>query len=243
MPVYDESTYGERIAETYDDWYAEYDPAAITTLRELANGGRALELGIGTGRIALPLREAGVEVHGIDSSEAMIARLRAKPGGDQVPIAMGNFADVAVDRLYELIYIPFNTFFALLTQEDQLRCMHNVAMHLHPGGVFVVEAFVPDLKRYDEQQSVRAVDVSDDEVRLDVTRLNVATQQIVSQHVVMTTQGTRLFPVRLRYVWPAELDLMALLAGLRLKDRWGTWQRGPFWSASNKHISVYERPV
>jgi SAM-dependent methyltransferase len=240
MDGYKEETYGQRIAGIYDQWYAGYDSATIETLKELAGGGRALELGIGTGRIALPLQELGVAVEGIDASEAMVAKLREKPGGDSIPVTLGDFADVAVDGQYALIYVLFNTFYALLTQEAQLRCFQNVARHLAPRGSFVVEAFVPDLGRFSGQQTVRATRVGDDEVQLDASQLDPVTQQISSQHVVLTEQGVRLYPVKLRYAWPAEFDLMARLAGLQLRHRWGNWRKEPFAEDSGKHISVFE---
>jgi SAM-dependent methyltransferase len=240
MDSYQEGTYGERIAGIYDEWYAEYDKATIETLRELAQGGRALELGIGTGRIALPLQDSGVAVDGIDASEAMITKLRSKPGGDQIRVALGNFADVAVEGQYVLVYVLFNTFFALLTQEEQVRCFRNVARHLGPQGRFVVEAFVPDLSRFSGQQAVRTTGVSENRVLLDASRLDPVTQQVASQHVVLSEQGIRLYPVKLRYAWPAELDLMAQLAGLELRHRWGDWQKAAFSADSGKHISVYE---
>jgi SAM-dependent methyltransferase len=241
MDNYKEETYGERIAGIYDEWYGEYDNAIIGILKECAQGGRALELGIGTGRIALPLRQSGVAVDGIDASEAMVAKLRGKPGGDKIPVTMGNFADVAVEGQYALIYILFNTFFALLTQEEQLRCFRNVARHLSPQGRFVVEAFVPDLSRYTRRQTLQTVSTSENEVRLDASLLDPATQLITSQHVVLSEQGIRLYPVKIRYVWPAELDLMARLAGLQLKHRWGNWGKAAFSGDSGKHVSVYER--
>ena len=148
MDTYQEDTYGERIAGVYDDWYAGYDEAAVATLRELAQGGRALELGIGTGRVALPLQGSGVEVHGVDASEAMLSRLRAKPGGEKLPVTLGNFAGVPVEGQFTLIYVLFNAFYDLLTQEEQIRCFQNVAGHLSTEGVFVIEAFVPDLTRW-----------------------------------------------------------------------------------------------
>jgi SAM-dependent methyltransferase len=244
MEPYQEDTYGERIAGVYDELYQTYDEHAIARLSDLAQGGRALELGIGTGRIALPLKQRGVDVHGIDISPGMIARLRAKPGGDSIPVTMGNFADVAVEGQFSLIYVLFNTFYALLTQDEQIRCFQNVARHLNRsqnGGVFVVEAFVPDLARYNRQQVISAINISTDKVRLDATRLDPLTQQITSQHIHISEQGIRLYPVKLRYAWPAEIDLMARLAGLRLCDRWASWERTPFTAHSDKHISVYEQ--
>ncbi len=239
MNDYKEDTYGEHVADIYDEWYGAYDEAAIATLGELARGGRALELGIGTGRVALPLQQKGVKVHGIDASAAMLARLRAKPGGESIPVTIGNFAEVAVDGEFSLIYILFNTFFALLTQDEQIRCCENAARHLSPEGVFVIEAFVPDMTRFSGGQSIRVVNVGGDEVRLDATQLDPVNQCLASQHVVLTEQGVRLYPVKLRYVWPSELDLMARLAGMRLQQRWGNWEHGAFSASSGKHVSVY----
>ncbi|MBE0431188.1 MAG: class I SAM-dependent methyltransferase [Dehalococcoidia bacterium] len=240
MDNYREDTYGERIAGVYDDWYREYDDAAVAVLHELAQGGRALELGIGTGRVALPLQRSGIAVEGIDSSEAMIARLRSKPGGDKIPVGMGDLADVAVEGQYTLIFVLVNTFFALLTQEEQVRCFRNVAQHLHPRGSFVVEAFVPDLSRFTRRQCVTVADMSEDEVQFDASRHDPVSQQITAQQIVLTEQGIRLYPVKLRYVWPSELDLMARLAGLQLKHRWGDWRKAPFSADSRTHVSVYE---
>jgi SAM-dependent methyltransferase len=239
MDPYQPNTYGERIAGIYDELYADYDPAAIAALHRLAGGKRALELGIGTGRIALPLQQTGVEVHGIDASEAMVARLRLKPGGDALPVTMGDFAEVAVEGQYALIYVLFNTFYALLTQEDQLRCFCNVARHLAPQGVFVIEAFVPDLARYTRLQSTSVIYLDNDRLQLDASRLDPLAQHITSQHIMLTEQGVQLYPVKLRYVWPSEMDLMARLAGLQLRQRWGDWQGGVFSAQSGKHISIY----
>lgn len=241
MDEYTEETYGERIAGVYDDWYQAFDEQTISVLSELAQGGHALELGIGTGRIALPLRQKGVPVHGIDASNAMLDRLRAKPGGDSIPLTLGNFADVGVDGQFSLIYVLFNTFFALLTQDEQVRCFENVARRLAPGAVFLVEAFVPDVARFSGRQAVRASKVESDEVRLDVSQWDPVNQSLAVQHVVLTRRGVRLFPVKMRYAWPSELDLMARLAGLRLRERWASWERASFTAGSTRHISVYER--
>lgn len=240
MDDYSEETYGERIAGVYDQWYSEFDPAAIHTLAELAHGGNVLELGIGTGRIAIPLLHTGVTVHGIDASESMVARLRAKPGGERIHVTMGNFADVTVDGQFSLIYIVFNTFYALLTQDDQIRCFQNVARHLASDGVFVIEAFVPDLKRFTGGQAMRATRIEENEVQVDVSQIELKTQVITSQHIVLNEQGTRFYPVKLRYVWPTEMDLMARLSQLQLKERWGDWEKAMFTADSGKHISVYE---
>jgi len=240
MNFYSEETYGEHVAGVYDDWYAAYDPQAIETLAALARSGPALELGIGTGRIALPLSAKDIEVHGIDAAASMISRLRAKPGSDRIKITQGNFADVAVEGEFALAYIVFNTFFALSSQDEQVRCFRNVAAHLTRDGCFVVEAFVPDLTRFTGGQVNWATSVTADEVQLDVGQHDAAAQRVISQKVVITNGNVRLFPVQIRYAWPAELDLMAQLAGLRLRERWSSWRREPFSSESTKHISVYE---
>jgi SAM-dependent methyltransferase len=240
MEKYLNETYGESIAGVYDQWYSEYDPTAIQTLAELAHGGKALELGIGTGRIALPLQNIGVAVHGIDASESMVARLHAKPGGENIPVVMGNFADVQVDDQYSLIYVVFNTFYALLTQDEQVRCFQNVAKHLASDGVFVIEAFVPDLKRFTDGQAMRAIRLKEHEVQVDLSLIELEKQIINSQHMLITEQGTRFYPVKIRYVWPTEMDLMARLSQLRLRERWSNWGKSAFEDESGKHISVYE---
>ncbi len=242
MEEYRPETYGERIADVYDELYADYDPAAIAVLNQLANRGKALELGIGTGRIALPLQQSGIEVSGIDASESMVARLRAKPGAASIRVTPGNFADVAVEGKYALIYVLFNTFYVLLTQEEQLRCMINVERHLAPGGVFVIEAFYPDLTRFVDQQAIRVIEAGQNRVQIDVSEHDPLRQRITSQHMFMAESGLRLYPVEIRYVWPAEMDLMARLAGLVLNQRWGDWNGGPFTASRDKHISVYGRP-
>lgn len=240
MNFYSHETYGERVAGVYDEWFSTFDAHAIDLLAELAGKGPALELGIGTGRIALPLASKGVEVHGIDAAESMIARLRSKPGAEGITITPGNFADVPVEGKFTLVYIAFNTFFALGTQEEQVQCFRNVAAHLAPGGCFVIEAFVPDLSRFTGGQVNWATKVTVDEVQLDVGQHDAANQRVSSQKVVITEGNVRLYPVQIRYCWPSELDLMAQLAGLRLRERWSNWKREPFTSDSGQHISVYE---
>jgi SAM-dependent methyltransferase len=240
MNFYSHDTYGERVAGVYDDWHSDYDPSTIDMLAELAGDGRALELGIGTGRIALPLSARGVEVHGIDAAVSMISRLRAKPGSEQITVTQGNFAEVAVQQEFALVYVVFNTFFSLSTQDEQVQCFRNVAARLSAGGCFLVEAFVPDLTRFTGGQVNWATKVSTDVVELDVGRHDPVTQSVVSQKVVMTDGIVRLYPLQIRYAWPAELDLMAQLAGLRLRERWSGWKREPFTAQSTKHISIYQ---
>lgn len=240
MNFYSDETYGETVAGVYDEWYSDYDSHAIDVLAELAHGGRALELGIGTGRIALPLSAKGVEVHGVDAASSMISRLRAKPGGDRITITQGSFAEIPVDGEFALVYIVFNTFFALSSQDEQVRCFRNVAAHLSRDGCFVMEAFVPDLNRFTGGQVNWATKVTTDEVQLDVGQHDAAAQRVISQKVVLTEGNVRLYPVQIRYAWPSELDLMAQLAGLRLRERWSNWKRQPFSSESMHHISIYQ---
>jgi SAM-dependent methyltransferase len=239
---YGPSTYGDRIAERYDAWYGmEQDTLdAVAFLAEAAGGGPVLELAIGTGRLGLPLAERGLEVHGIDASEAMVAKLRAKPGGDRIPVTMGDFADVGVEGSYRLIFVAFNTFFALPTQEDQVRCFANVARHLEPEGSFVIEAFVPALARFDRGQRVAASQVDTNGVVLEVSQHDAAEQRTNSMHVLIEEGGVRLYPVQIRYAYPPELDLMGRLSGLRLRARWGGWRGEPFTGTSERHVSVYE---
>jgi SAM-dependent methyltransferase len=235
-------SFGEDVAEMYGDVQRGDEMAAVAFLEQLACRGPALELAIGTGRIALPLAARGIRVDGIDISPAMIAQLRAKPGGGDISVTVGNFADVSVPDTYHLIFIVWNTLFNLLTQEDQVRCFQNVAGHLTDDGSFVVEAYVPAfLYRLRNDQYVDAEAIRVDEVRLDLLRHDMATQMIEESHVSLSSAGVRLNPVVQRYAWPSELDLMARIAGLRLKSRWGGWNREPFNSTSSRHVSVYGR--
>jgi SAM-dependent methyltransferase len=233
-------SFGEDMAAVYDAEPRGDEVPAVALLEELARGGPALELAIGTGRIALPLTARGVRVDGVDLSPAMVARLRAKPGGARLSVTMGDFADVPVEGAYRLIYVVFNTLFNLLTQEDQVRCFENVAAHLTHDGLFVVEAFVPSfLTRLRDDQYVDAERVGIDHVRLDVGRHDPVAQRLDESHVVLSPEGVRLYPIVTRYAWPSELDLMARIAGLRLRDRWAGWEREPFISTSRAHVSVY----
>jgi SAM-dependent methyltransferase len=239
MEDYGPQTYGERAADLYDEWHRDLPGLddCVERLAELAGPGPVLELGIGTGRVALPLVQRGLEVHGIDSSPAMLAKLRAKPGGDRVRTVVGDMAEVAVDASYSLVFAVFNTLFALMSQDQQVRCFANVAGRLADGGVFVVEAFVPDPGG---GQAVRPLRVTVDSVLLAVSRQDRVAQRIDAQQVLLGPRGVRLVPGVLRYAWPAELDLMARLAGLRLRERWGGWRREPFTADSPTHVSAYE---
>ena len=243
MENYESATYGDAIAGVYDRLYGGRPDAehAAAFLSVLAGGGRALELGIGTGRIAVPLAASGVEVHGIDASEAMIGHLRGKAAAAGIRAAVGDFADLAMDTRFDLIYAVFSSFFGLTTQDAQVTCFARVAEHLADPGVFVVEAFVPDPSRYAQGRYVGVTHVETDSAGIDLSLHDAVNQTVSTQHVLMETSGTRLFPSLIRYAWPAELDLMARLGGLRLRDRWSDWSRSPFMSASRNHVSVYER--
>jgi SAM-dependent methyltransferase len=190
----------------------------------------------------MSLAARGIRVDGLDISPAMVAKLRAKPGGDQISVTIGDFADVPVPGTYWLIVVVFNTLFNLLTQDDQVRCFQNVAAHLTDDGLFVVEAFMPTShSRLRQDQYVDAEAIGVDEVRLDVARHDPVTQRLEESHVHLSRKGVRLYPIVTRYAWPSALDLMARIAGLRLKDRWAGWNREPFTSTSSTHVSVYGR--
>ena len=229
-------------AEVYDDEPRGDEPQTVALLEALARGGPALELAIGTGRIALPLAARGLRVDGVDLSPAMVAKLRAKPGGERLSVTIGDFADVPVEGPYRLIFLIFNTLFNLLAQDQQVRCFENAARHLTDDGLFVVEAFVPSyLARLRDGQYVDAEAVDRDRVVLDVGRHDPVGQRLEESHVMLSAAGVRLFPIVTRYAWPSELDLMARIAGLRLHHRWGGWEREPFTAASRRHVSVYGR--
>jgi SAM-dependent methyltransferase len=241
----DEGFFGERVASVYDEHAAGmFDPAVVTPvvdmLAGLAGQGGALELGIGTGRIALPLAERGVRVAGIDSSEAMVARLRAKPGAGDLEVAIGDFASTRVGGEFALVYLIFNTINNLVTQDAQVACFENAAAHLGRGGRFVIETTVPDLQNLPVGQTIIPFRAEPGGVSFDV--YDVVSQRFSSQHFDFVDGRVEAHPVEFRYAWPAELDLMARLAGLRLQDRWAGWRREPFTSLSRGHVSVYEKP-
>lgn len=239
--------FGESVAAGYDDSSGseEFRPdvvdATARVLAELAGGGRALELGIGTGRIALPLAARGVPVHGIDMSRAMVARLRAKPGGDAIGVTIGDFAQTRVEGAFSLAYLVFNTIMNLTTQEAQVACFRNAAAHLEPGGCFVIEVAVPELRKLPAGQSAVPFRVGPTRWAFDL--YDVATQGMSSNYVEVVDGRGDYRSIPFRYVWPAELDLMAQLAGLRLRERWDGWGRAPFTSESGRHVSVWEKPV
>jgi SAM-dependent methyltransferase len=237
----DPEFYGDRWASTYDEHFEALDPTlAVDFLAGLAEDGRVLELAIGTGRVALPLAGRGVRVEGIDASEAMVARLRAKPGGESIPVAIGDMAEVAVSGPFRLVYLVFNTLFGLLSQDRQAECFRNVAQVLEPGGRFVIECFVPDPSRFNRGQRVQALAVTEDSVTFELGLHDAAQQRVTVQIVTLDADGTHLRPVAIRYSWPSELDLMASQAGLRLAGRYSGWDRRPFGSSSGGHVSVYQ---
>ena len=237
-----EDHFGEHVAERYDETSADmFDAAvvgpAVDLLAELAGDGAALELGIGTGRIALPLARRGVPVHGIDLSEAMVARLRAKPGAEEIGVTIGDFATTSVDGTFSLAYLVFNTINNLTTQDAQVACFENVATHLRPGGAFVIEVGVPSLQRLPFGETLRPFAVSDTYIGFD--EFDVVNQGLISHHMRAVDGKFEKRSIPFRYVWPAELDLMARIAGLTLRERWGGWKREPFTRESTKHVSVW----
>ena len=244
MKGYGPETFGERMADVYDSWYGtrragETTQQAVEVLADLARSGAVLELGIGTGRLALPLAARGLAVHGIDASEAMVAKLREKPGAGAIRVTLGDFADVAVDGAFDLVFVAFNTLFNLTSQDAQVRCFRNVARRLTAGGLFVVEAFVPDLSGFVKDQAVRTVHLTTDSATLEASLHDPVAQTVQYQYLEIGRDGVRLFPVPMRYAWPSELDLMARLAGLELWERWAGWDRSPFTASSASHVSVY----
>jgi SAM-dependent methyltransferase len=236
--------FGEEVAARYDASSAEmFDPAvvdpAVDLLVALAGEGRALELGIGTGRIALPLAARGVPVHGIELSAAMAERLRAKPGAEEIGVTLGDFATTRVDGTFSVAYLVFNTISNLTTQAQQVACFRNVAAHLEPGGTFVIEVGVPDLQRLPPGETVKPFHVSAN--RLGFDEYDLANQGLISHHLEIADGRAIRNSIPFRYAWPAEFDLMAQLAGMSLRERWSDWRREPFTSESRKHISVWAR--
>jgi SAM-dependent methyltransferase len=242
---FDASTYGERFADVYDDWYADVSDvgATVAAVAALAEGGSVLELGIGTGRLALPLAERGVEVWGVDASPAMLDRLRAKPGARAVRAVVGDFARLdAVAGLPDrvtVVLVAFNTFFNIPEEAGQRRCLAAVARLLGPGGRLVLEAFVPDVDADGPRGDVAPAVVEADRVVLHVSRLDPAAQTVAGQHVTITADGIRLRPWYIRYATPDQLDAMAADAGLVLLERWGDWDGRPFGPGDDRHVSVY----
>jgi SAM-dependent methyltransferase len=238
--------FDEPVAARYDASSAamfapEVVEPAVDFLAALAGGGRALELGIGTGRIALPLAARGVPVHGIDLSAAMVARLREKPGAEAIGVTVGDFATTRVDGTFALAYLVFNTISNLTAQAQQVDCFGNVAAHLAPGGCFVIEVGMPELQRLSAGETMVVFAAEADHWGID--EYDVARQGLVSHHFSVVDGRVQLSSIPFRYTWPAELDLMAQLAGMRLRERWADWDGSPFESDSRKHVSVWEKPA
>ena len=242
----DDGYFDERVAARYDEDDAEMfdaetvDPA-VDFLAELARGGRALEFAIGTGRIALPLAHRGVPVHGIDMSEAMVARLRAKPGGQDIGVTIGDIATTTVDGSFTLVYLVYNTIMNLTTQAAQVACFRNASAHLEPGGCFVIEVMIPELQRLPPGEAFHVFHGSERSWGID--EYDVANQGLTSHHLEIVGDRLERVSMPFRYAWPAEYDLMAELAGMRLRERWSGWEREPFTSESRHHVSVWERPA
>ena len=239
-----ENYFDERIAKAYDaKWANLAEPAvvdpAVNFLAELAGTGAALELGVGTGRLALPLSRRGVRVHGIELSPAMVAQLQAKPGADTIGVTIGDFATTRVEGTFTLAYLVRNTIANLTTQDQQVACFGNVAAHLEPGGRFVIELYIPELQRLPPGETIRAFTVTP--THLGFEEYDVATQIAYSHHYWMVDGKLETFSAPFRYVWPSELDLMARLAGMTLRERWSSWAREPFTSDSRSHVSVWEK--
>ena len=236
--------FGEEVAARYDDGGRMFSPEVlgptVDFLAGLAGDGGALELAIGTGRVAVPLAQRGVRVHGIDLSEAMVAKLREKPGSEQIGTTIGDYTTTRVDETFSLVYLVYNTIGNVTSQDDQVACFQNAADHLEPGGCFVIEIEIPQLQRLPPGETVRPFDVSDDHLGFD--EYDVANQGLVSHHFSLVDGVIERVSMQFRYVWPSELDLMAELAGMRLRDRWSGWRREPFTSESRQHVSVWEKP-
>ena len=242
MTDFDPTEYGASgIAEDYDDLYADHweVDAAIDAVVALADGGRVLGLGIGTGRLALPLLERGIEVHGVEGSEEMVVKLREKPGGDRIPVVVGDFAHAHAGEGFTTVVLAVNTIFALPDQQAQVQCFRNAARHLAPAGCFVVEAWVPDLCGFQHNRLVRPRIMRGDKMSIESVELDPVEQIMRTIQAVFSDGSVRLYPANHRYAWPAELDLMAEVAGLHREERWADWSRSPFTADSRAHVTVY----
>jgi SAM-dependent methyltransferase len=238
------ATFGELNADDYD---ALHDPGttqeSVALIQEIAAGGRVLELAIGTGRMSIPLAENGLEISGIEGSPDMVEKLREKPGGKNIPVVIGDIADVEIEGPFDHVFLVFNTLFNLTSQEAQVRCFRNVARRLREGGTFLVETFVPDAEHIRSGQWIRTMKVDFSSVWIEAAQHDPIAQTFDFQRIRIAESGLRLVPLVMRYAFPPEMDLMAQLAGLRLKNRWGGWRREPFTADSKMHVSLYEKPV
>ena len=243
--MHDDGYFDERVAARYDDdpemFAAETVEPAVEFLAELAGGGRALEFAIGTGRIALPLARRGVTVHGIDMSQAMVAKLRAKPGGEDIGVTIGDVATNTVEGSFSLVYLVYNTIMNLTTQAAQVACFRNASAHLEPGGCFVIEVGIPDLQRLPPGETIHPFALTETHWGFD--EYDIANQGLISHHLEVVGDQLERVSMPFRYAWPAEYDLMAELAGMHLRERWSGWEREPFTSESRTHVSVWEKPA
>ena len=239
---FDETTFGTLYADEYD---ALHDPGtteeSVQLIAELAGGKKLLEFAIGTGRMALPLSARGFDISGIEGSAEMVEKLRAKPGGNGIPVEIGDMAKVRIDGEFDFAFLVFNTLFNLTTQEAQVQCFQNAAQHLRSGGHFLVETFVPDMERFSDTNSARTLSVGFQSAWLELAKHDPVTQRVDFQRVRFSESGSKLFPLQMRYAWPQEIDLMARLAGLTLEHRWGSWARAPFTRDSTMHVSLYRK--
>ncbi len=257
MPGFDAATYGDRFAEVYDDWYHDVTDtdACVGTVADLARTSttdrrpRVLELGVGTGRLALPLATAGISVIGVDASAAMLDAMAAKPGGDEVVAVLGDMTDPPFEQLadgdgeppsFDVVLVAYNTLFNLVEDGQQARCLSRAASVLAPGGVVVVEAFVPEAD-VSSGDSVTTRQVTAERVVLSVSRTDAPGQIAMGQYVEISEQGIRLRPWQIRWQTPDDLDEMAEAAGLELQERWSDWTRAPFDDTTTTHISIYHR--
>jgi SAM-dependent methyltransferase len=241
MKDYNVSTYGDKVADVYDERHGDYDAEMIERIYELAPNGSAFELGIGTGRVALPLSKRGMRVDGIDSSKSMVRKLKAKPGSKKISVQIGDFADFKTAKKYDVVFVVYNTFYGLLTQDNQISCFKSVHNTLKNGGKFVIEAFVPDPARIAKGQVINVTDLEKDNVSIACNTFDVSSQTADCQLVTISETGIKLVPIVLRYAYPAEFNLMAKLRGFELSDRWANWKKEPFTSNSGFHISIYKK--
>lgn len=242
MADFDPSTYGASgIADEYDEIYADQwdTAAAVEFLAALAEGGSVLELGIGTGRLGLPLVDRGIDVHGVDGSTEMVSKLRGKPGGERIPVVIGDFANADAGHGFALVLLAVNTIFALPSQQAQVQCFRNAARHLAPSGRFVVEAWVPDLGAFRHHRMVRPRIMRSDRMSIEAAELDPVEQTMRTTQAVFSNGSVRLYPANHRYAWPAELDLMGQLAGFYREQRWADWRRTVFTADSPSHVTVY----
>lgn len=242
MPVAPYDLYGQNLGPVYDRLFSELEPGLVDFLARLADGRRALELGIGTGRVALPLAAQGVPLHGVDASSTMLELLAAKPGADNIAVQRQNFGELSLEGTFGLIYVVYSTLYALLSQGEQCECFRRVAEHLEPGGHFCVEGFRPDPTLFSQGQRVSVRALTDGGVVLDAAVHRPLEQRVSSRLTLVDSQGIQVYPVELRYLWPSEQDLMARLAGLRLRQRWQDWRGTAAGPQSSRLISVYHLP-